>query len=303
MSTEAAGDATPVTLTVSVDASGDARHEEPPTLVIQATHGWLSLRLRDIWEYRELLYFLTWRDIKVRYKQTVLGVGWAVLQPILMMLIFTLLRSRVATGSSGTPDGIPYPVFVFAGLTPWTLFSSGITAASVVLVGNSNLVTKVYFPRLVLPLASAGSYLVDLLMTVVVLLVLMAGYGLYPSWRIVALPALIVLAVVATVGIGFWFSALNARYRDVRYVVPFLLQVGLFVSPIAYAAAKVPGAYQWIYNLNPMVAVIEAFRWSLLGVSWDLGWVPLISVAASMVILVSGAYFFRRVERTFAEEL
>ena len=163
--------------------------------------------------------------------------------------------------------------------------------------------TKVYFPRLVLPLASAGSFLVDLLLTLVVLLVLMFGYSVYPTWRIVALPVLILLTLVATVGCGLWLTALNARYRDVRYVVPFLIQIGLFVSPIGYATSKVPAQYQWIYDLNPMVAVIEGFRWALLGATWDVGWMPLISVAVSVVVLVSGAFFFRRIERTFADEL
>jgi lipopolysaccharide transport system permease protein len=303
MSTKATGDTAPVSMTASVDAPGGARSETPPALVIQPTHGWPSLRLGDIWSYRELLYFLTWRDIKVRYKQTVLGVVWAVLQPILMMVIFALLLGRVAGVSKNTPAGIPYPLFVFAGLTPWTLFSAGIVAAASVLVVNSNLVTKVYFPRLVLPLASAGSYLIDLLLSVVVLFALMAIYGVYPTWRIVALPALILLTLAATVGVGTWLTALNARYRDVRYVVPFMIQILLFLSPIAYSAGRVPSSYQWLYDLNPMVAVIEGFRWSLLGLPWVFGWLPLISVAVSFAILVSGAFFFRGIEKTFADEL
>jgi lipopolysaccharide transport system permease protein len=274
-----------------------------PSLVVEPTHGWASLRLGDLWEYRELLYFLTWRDVKVRYKQTILGVGWAVLQPLLMMAIFVLLLGRVAGLSKNTPDGVPYPLFVFAGLTPWTLFSAGIVAAASVLVANVSLVTKVYFPRLVLPLASAGSFLVDLLLTTLVLLVLMAAYGFYPSWRILVLPALVLLTLAAAVGIGSWLAALNARYRDVRYVVPFMIQILLFVSPIAYSTAKVSGAWAWLYDLNPMVAAIEGFRWALLGVPWTLGWLPLLSVVATAVILVSGAFFFRRLERTFADEI
>jgi lipopolysaccharide transport system permease protein len=274
-----------------------------PSLVLAPTHGWASLRLRDIWDYRELLYFLTWRDVKVRYKQTVLGVAWAVLQPLLMMAIFVLLLGRVGGLSKNTPDGIPYPLFVFAGLTPWTLFSAGIVAAAGVLVANVNLVTKVYFPRLVLPLASAGSFLVDLLLTTVVLLLLMAAYGIYPTWRIVALPALVLLTLAAAVGVGTWLAAVNARYRDVRYVVPFLIQILLFLSPIAYSTAKVSGTWAWVYDLNPMVAAIEGFRWALLGVPWTLGWLPLVSVGATVAILVSGAFFFRRLERTFADEI
>jgi lipopolysaccharide transport system permease protein len=275
----------------------------PPTLVIAPTSGWAALRLGDVWSYRELLYFLTWRDIKVRYKQTVLGVGWAVLQPLLMMAIFALLLGRVAGLSETTPDGIPYPLLVFAGLTPWTLFSAGIVAAAAVLVGNANLVTKVYFPRLVLPLASAGSFLVDLLLTTLVLLGLMALYGIYPTWRIVALPFLVLLTLAATVGVGTWLAALNARYRDVRYVVPFLVQILLFLSPIAYSASRVPDQWAWLYNLNPLVAAVEGFRWALLGLPWTLGWLPLLSVVATLAILVSGVFFFRRLERTFADEL
>ena len=307
MSTKATGKPAPTPVTIDPPEGEQAGEPGLPgaqtTLVIAPTSGWVALRLGDIWVYRELLYFLTWRDVKVRYKQTVLGVLWAVLQPILMMLIFVLLLGRVGGLSTKTPDGIPYPLLVFAGLTPWTLFSAGITAAAGVLVANANLVTKVYFPRLILPVASAGSYLVDLVLSTIVLFGLMAWYGIYPTWRIVALPGLAVLTLVAAIGVGTWLAALNARYRDVRYVVPFMVQIWLFLSPIAYAAARVPEQYRWLYDLNPMVAVIEGFRWALLGLPWDLGWMPLISVTVSFVILVSGAFFFRRIERTFADEL
>ncbi|HEX4521414.1 MAG TPA: ABC transporter permease [Gaiellaceae bacterium] len=293
----------PVSIDPPGGAGGGTGPSAPPaTLVIAPTRGWVALRLGDIWAYRELLYFLTWRDVKVRYKQTVLGVLWAVLQPLLMMLIFVLLLGRVAGLKSQTP-GVPYPLIVFAGLTPWTLFSAGISAAAVVLVTSANLVTKVYFPRLILPIASAGSYLVDLLLSLVVLLGLMAVYGIYPTWRIVVLPGLILLTLIAAIGIGTWLTALNARYRDVRYVVPFMVQIWLFLSPIAYTTARVPEEYRWLYDLNPMVAVIEGFRWALLGLHWDLGWQPVLSVIVSFVFLVSGAFFFRRVERTFADEL
>jgi lipopolysaccharide transport system permease protein len=285
--------------------TGELRAQETSAapLVIAPTHGWAALRLGDLWAYRELLYFLTWRDVKVRYKQTVLGVVWAVLQPVLMMLIFVLLLGRVAGLSHNTPSGIPYPLLVFAGLTPWTLFSAGIAAAAAVLVVNANLVTKVYFPRLVLPLASAGSFLVDLFLTLLVLLGLMAIYGIYPTWRIVVLPALVLLTLAASVGIGTWLTALNARYRDVRYVVPFLVQILLFLSPIAYSTSRVSETWRWLYDLNPMVGVIEGFRWALLGLPWTLGWLPVISVLATFAILVSGVFFFRRLERTFADEL
>src|SRR5262249_38982032 len=216
---------------------------------------------------------------------------------------FVLLLGRVAGLSENTPSGVPYPLLVFAGLTPWTLFSAGIAAAAAVLVVNANLVTKVYFPRLVLPLASAGSFLVDLFLTLLVLLGLMAIYGIYPTWRIVVLPALVLLTLAASVGIGTWLTALNARYRDVRYVVPFLVQILLFLSPIAYSTSRVSDHWAWLYDLNPMVAAIEGFRGALLGMPWDLGWLPLLSVLATAAILASGVVFFRRLERTFADEL
>jgi lipopolysaccharide transport system permease protein len=308
MSIEASGEKPPARTAVSVDppegVSGSSGASAPPvTLVIVPTHGWPSLRLGDLWEYRELLYFLTWRDVKVRYKQTVLGVAWAVLQPLLLMLIFVLLLGRVGGLSKEVPSDVPYSVFVFSGLVPWTLFAAGITAAAAVLVANTNLVTKVYFPRLVLPISSAGSFVIDLLLSLAVLLCLMAWYGLYPSWRIVALPALILLTLVASVGVGTWLAALNARYRDVRYIVPFLTQIWLFLSPVVYTSTQVPEPWRVLYNLNPMVAVIEGFRWALFDLPWTLGWLPALSVVVSFAILVSGAFFFRRIERTFADEL
>ncbi len=308
MSIEASGEKPPARTAVSVDLAGwrrpsSAAATPQATLVIAPTTGWPSLRLGDLWEYRELLYFLTWRDVKVRYKQTVLGVAWAVLQPLLLMTIFVLLRSLIGGKSQAVPGNLPYSVFVFSGLVPWTLFAAGITAAAAVLVANTNLVTKVYFPRLILPISSAGSFLVDLLLALAVLFCLMAWYGLYPSWRLVALPALIVLTLVATVGVGTWLSALNARYRDVRYIVPFMTQIWLFASPIFYASTQVPERWRTLYDLNPMVAVIEGFRWALFDLPWTLGWLPALSVVVSFAILVSGAFFFRRIERTFADEL
>jgi lipopolysaccharide transport system permease protein len=221
----------------------------------------------------------------------------------MLMLIFTLLLGRLAGLSKGEPVGIPYPVLVFAGLAPWTLFSAAITACSGALVANTNLVTKVYFPRLLLPIASAGSYLIDLILSSAVLLVLMAYYGIYPGWRIIALPGLALFTLVAAVGVGTWLTALNTRYRDVRYVVPFLLQIWLFASPITYSSTRVPASYRVLYDLNPMAGVVEGFRWALLGTPWQLGVLPVISAFASVVILISGAFFFRRLERTFADEI
>jgi lipopolysaccharide transport system permease protein len=272
-------------------------------LVLEPSRGWSSLGLTKVWEFRELLYFLVWRDIKVRYKQTMLGVAWAVVQPFVLMLIFTFVVARLTGLAHGEPAGKPYAVLVFAGLVPWTLFSSAITACSGALVANTNLVTKVYFPRLVLPIAAAGSYVIDLVLSIVLLFVLMAYYGIYPDWRVVALPVLTLLTLATAIGVGTWLTALNARYRDVRYLVPFMLQIWLFVSPIVYSATLVPPEYRLVYALNPLAGVIEGFRWALVGTPWTLGYLPLVSACVSVVILVGGAFFFRRLERTFADEL
>ena len=273
------------------------------SIVIEPTDGWRALRLREMWSYRELVYFLVWRDVKVRYKQTALGVLWVVIQPLLMMAIFTLVLGRVAGLDKHTPGGVSYPVLVFAGLVPWTLFSSALNATSGSLVGNASLVTKVYFPRLILPLAASGTYLVDYLIGTGVLLCLMGADGLLPTWRIVALPALAVLALISAVGVGTWLTALNVRYRDVRYLVPFVTQIWLFASPVAYSTTRIPAHYRFVYDLNPTAGVIEGYRWALLGTPWQLGALPIVSVGTSVLILVSGAFFFRRIERTFADEM
>jgi lipopolysaccharide transport system permease protein len=290
----------------AVEASaGGPRPPQPlrGRIVIEPTTGWLSLRLRDLWEYRELLFFLVWRDVKVRYTQTALGITWVVVQPLTMMVVFALLLGRLGGLSKGTPGGVPYTVLVFAGLVPWTLFASSLAATSQSLVMNTNLITKVYFPRLILPIASAGSFLVDFILSTLVLLVLMAFYGLYPDWRIAALPVLGLLALVSAVAVGTWLTAANVRYRDIRYVVPFLVQVWLFASPVAYSATKIPSAFRLVYELNPMAGTIEGFRWALIGTPWDLGWLPAVSVLVAFLALVTGAFFFRRVERTFADEI
>ena len=287
----------------STDTAFESESVPSNRIVIEATHGWRSLRLGNVWEYRELVFFFVWRDVKVRYKQTVLGVFWAVVQPLALLAIFTLVLGRLAGLSKQTPDGVPYPALVFAGLVPWTLFASALKAVSQSVVGNVNLVTKVYFPRLVLPLASAGSYVIDFVLSGVILLALMAYYGIYPDWRIVALPGVALLALVSAVGVGTWLTALNVRYRDVQYIVPFVTQIWLFASPVAYSSTQVPERYRVLYDLNPMAGCVEGFRWALLGKPWVLGWLPAISVVVSILVLVSGAFFFRRVERTFADEV
>jgi lipopolysaccharide transport system permease protein len=273
------------------------------TIVIEPTRGWMSLRLGEVWEYRELLYFFVWRDVKVRYKQTALGALWVIVQPLTMMAIFTLLLGRLAGLGSDTPGNVPYSVLVFAGLVPWTLFSSSLNASAQSLVGSANLVTKVYFPRLILPAASLGSYLIDFALSTTVLLLLMGYDGIYPTWRIVAFPAIGLATLVSAGGVGTWLTALNVRYRDIRYLVPFLTQIWLFASPVAYSTTRIPERYRVVYDLNPMAGIAEGFRWSLLGTPWGLGWLPALSFVVSVGILVSGAFFFRRVERTFADEM
>jgi homopolymeric O-antigen transport system permease protein len=276
----------------------------PVAVRIEPSRGWASLKLKDLWTHRELLYFLTWRDIKVRYKQTVLGAAWAILQPVLTMLVFTLFFGGLAKVGS---DGLPYPVFSFAGLLPWTFFSQGLTQSAASLVGSSNLIRKVYFPRLVIPISSVLGGLVDLGIAFIVLVGLMAYYRTWPSASVLFLPLLLLLAVGATLGAGMWLAALNVEYRDVRYVVPFFVQLWLFVTPVIYPASKVAaklhalGIPVWIYGINPMVSVVEGFRWALLGTgTMRASWLAT-GVAVTALLLVSGAFYLRRMERTFAD--
>lgn len=266
--------------------------------MIAPSRGWRSLDLREVWQYRELLYFLTWRDIAVRYKQTLLGAAWAILQPLLTMVVFSLFFGNLA----GMPsDGLPYPLFSFAALVPWSFFASGLAQSSNSLVGSANLIRKVYFPRLVVPLGSVLSGAVDFGLAFLVLLALMAYYGIAPGIAILALPAFFLLAFVTAVGAGLWLSALNVQFRDVRHIVPFLSQIWLFATPIAYPSSLLKGSWRVIYGLNPMVGVVEGFRWSLLGSGKAPGAMVLVSALASLLLLASGAYTFRRMERTFAD--
>jgi len=271
---------------------------EPPMLMIRPPRGWAGFGLGEIIERRELLYFLIWRDIKVRYKQTVLGAAWAVLQPFLLMVVFSIFLGRLADVPS---ENVPYPVFVYSALVPWTLFASSLSACSDILIANQALVSKVYFPRLILPVAAAGSFVIDFAIAFVILVVMMIWYGIAPTVNVVWVPAFTLLAFVTAVGVGIWLAALNVKYRDVRYAVPFLVQVWLFATPVAYPASLVPQEWQWVYGLNPMAGVVEGFRWALLGTpapSWGL-------VTASAVIalatLVGGAAFFHRSELYFAD--
>jgi len=273
-------------------------------VLIEPAHGWVPLGLRDLWEYHELLYFLVWRDVKVRYKQTLLGAAWAILQPTLTMVVFTFFFGHLAGISS---DGLPYPIFSYAALLPWTFFAQGLSQSSNSLVGSQNLITKVYFPRLIIPLATVMAGVVDFVLAFLVLLAMMAFYGIWPGTAVLYLPLLLALAFAAALGVGLWMSALNVEYRDVRFVVPFLIQIWLFMTPVIYPASAVVSRLEslglpgWVFGLNPMTGVVEGFRWALRGV--DTRPLPLLlaSAVVTAVLVVSGAAYFRRVERTFAD--
>jgi lipopolysaccharide transport system permease protein len=254
--------------------------------------------LRELWEYRELLYFLTWRDLKVRYKQTALGAAWAVIQPLFMMLVFSVFFGRLA----GVPsDGVPYPVFTFCALLPWQLFAHALTESSNSLVGNQNLITKVYFPRLMVPMSAVLGGIVDFGIAFVILLAMLAFYGLVPGWQILALPAFVLLAVMTALAVGLWLSALNVQYRDVRYTINFLVQFWLFATPVAYPSSIIPAQWRVLYGLNPMVGVVEGFRWSLLGKPESPSALVLVSITVVVTLLVGGLYYFRRMEQQFAD--
>jgi len=271
----------------------------PHQVLIEPTRGWASLKLRELWQYRELLYFLAWRDIKIRYKQTALGLLWAVLQPFLTMVIFAIFFGRLA----GMPsDGVPYPLFAFAALVPWTFFANGLTQSSNSLVGSANLIKKVYFPRLVVPISVVLGGLPDFALSFLVLLGMMAYYGVYPRWSLLGwLPLLLLLALVTALGVGLWLSALNVKYRDVRYIVGFLTQIWMFATPVVYPASLLSQRWRLIYSINPMVGVIEGFRWTLLQTDNAPGMSIVISALTALVILVTGTFYFRRMEKTFAD--
>jgi lipopolysaccharide transport system permease protein len=286
--------ARPAVPSLVVDPSAAARL---PTVRIRPSTGWVPLRLHDLWEYRELLYFLTWRDVKVRYKQTVLGAAWAIIQPVGTMLVFSLFFGQLVKVPS---DGVPYPIFSYAALLPWQYFQQALTQASNSLVGSSNLVSKVYFPRLVVPLASVLAGVVDFAIAFTLLFFMMAYYGIAPTSAVVLLPVFFLLAMVTALGVGLWLSALNVAYRDVRYVVPFLVQFWLFATPVAYSSKLLDEPWRTVYGLNPMVGVVEGFRWALLGTA-PPGPMLVVSAVVAAVMLVTGAAYFKRVERTFAD--
>jgi lipopolysaccharide transport system permease protein len=270
----------------------------PPITTIQARTGLAPLDLHNLWRYRELLYFLVWRDVKVRYKQTALGAAWAVIQPFLTMVVFSVFFGRLAGIAS---DGVPYPVFAFAALVPWTFFANGLLQASTSVVTNRNLVTKVYFPRLALPVAAVLAGLVDFAVALVVLVAMMAVYGVRPTTNLIWIPALLLLALVTALGVAVWFAALNARYRDVAYLMPFVVQMWLFATPVAYPSSLLPEPWRLVYGLNPMVGVVEGFRWCLLDTAAAPGPMIVVSALAALAALAGGAYYFRAMEDSFAD--
>jgi lipopolysaccharide transport system permease protein len=271
-----------------------------PVIEIQSSTGWVSLQLAELWEYRELIYFLVWRDIKVRYKQTVLGAAWAIIQPVFTMIVFAVFFGHLAKIPS---DGVPYPIFAFAALVPWTFFANALTQASNSLVGSANLIKKVYFPRLVVPLASVLSGMVDFALGFGVLLAMMVGYNVAFSLRLLWIPLFVLLTITTALAVSLWLSALNVEYRDVRYTVPFLTQFWLFATPVAYPSSLLSEPWRTVYGINPMVGVVEGFRWALLNIGSAPGSMMAVSGLVSVTLLAAGAYYFRRLERTFADRV
>lgn len=272
----------------------------PPTAIhtIVPSRTWAPLRLAELWEYRELLYFLVWREIKVRYQQTALGVAWAIIQPVFTMIVFSVFFGRLARVPS---DGVPYPVFAFCALLPWQLFAFSLSESSNSVVSNQRLITKVYFPRLVMPLAALGVGLIDFAITFILLLMLAAYYGIVPGLALLTVPFWALLAMMTALSVGLWLSALNVKYRDVRHTIPFLTQIWLFATPVAYPTSLVPEKWRALYALNPMVGVVDGFRWALLGTGEPPTLTAAVSVTTVIVLMVGGLFYFRRMERTFAD--
>jgi lipopolysaccharide transport system permease protein len=269
-----------------------------PITRIEATKGWVSIKLLELWEYRELLYFLIWRDIKVRYKQTVLGGTWAIIQPFFTMVVFSLFFGKLAKIPS---DGIPYPIFSYAALVPWAFFANGLNQASNSLVGNSNLINKVYFPRMTMPIASVLGGIVDFVLAFIMLIGMMLYYDMPPTINVVWLPLFLMLAFVTSLGASLWLSAMYVQYRDVRHVIPFLTQIWLFATPIAYPSSLLSEPWRTLYGVNPMAGVVEGFRWSLLGTQTGPGAIIIVSSLVALMLLFSGALYFRRMEKNFAD--
>jgi len=274
---------------------------EPTTIYIKPTTGLAALNLRDLWVYRELVFFMIWRTLKVRYKQTLLGATWAIIQPLMTMIVFNFIFGNVAKVPT---DNIPYPIFSYTALLPWGLFTTALNQASRSLTTNQNMVTKIYFPRLVLPISSVLAGLVDFAVAFVILIGLMIYYGVSPAWNVLwTLPFFLLLSIITALGVALWLSAINVQYRDVNYALPFLTQFWLFITPVAYSASVISDKWKLVYSLNPMAGVVNGFRWALLGAGTGPDIALWISVLISLVILVSGLFYFRNMERTFADRI
>lgn len=266
---------------------------------LQPSKGWVPIRFRELWQYRELLYFLTWRDIKVKYKQTILGASWAIIQPFMTMVVFSLFFGKLAKVDS---DGLPYPVFSYAALVPWTFFSNGIHMSANSLVHSANMIKKIYFPRLVIPIATIIAGAVDFCLAFIVLLGMMLFYGITPTSNIIWLPFLLLLTFITSLGVGLWLSAMNVQFRDVRYTVQFIIQFWMFATPIAYSSSMIENdLLRTLYGINPMVGVVEGFRWALLGTETAPGPIIVVSTLVALLLLISGLFYFRRMEKTFAD--
>jgi len=270
---------------------------ESPEIVIRPRKGWIGIDWRELWQYRELLFFLVWRDVKVRYKQTVLGIAWAVIQPVFTMLLFTIIFGKFAKIPS---ENLPYAVFVYAGILPWTFFGNGVTQAGMSLVNQRHLLTKVYFPRLFVPTAGVGGGLVDLAISFGVYACILAAFGVAPSWGVVFIPGLVLLTIMAALGLGYTLAALTVSYRDFRYVVPFMIRSLMYVSPVIYPVSLVPEQYHWLLAVNPMAGIIDGYRSAILGKPWNVTTLA-VSSAVTFVLLVFGLFYFRKTERRFAD--
>jgi len=275
-----------------------AQDTRQPTVVIVPEKGWMPIDLRELWAFRDLLFFMSWRDISVRYKQTILGVAWAIIQPFFSMVVFSLFFGRLAKVPS---DGIPYPIFSYAAVLPWGYFSAALGGAANSLVGSSTLISKTYFPRMTIPLAAVITPLFDFVIAFLFLIVLMIFYRITPTWNVIWLPFLLLLSVITALGVGLWLSAMNVQYRDIKYAIGFLLQLWMFASPVVYSTTLVPTQWRIIYGLNPMAGVISGFRWALLGTNTGPDYMMFVSVMVALLILISGAFYFRRMEKNFAD--
>jgi lipopolysaccharide transport system permease protein len=281
-----------------IDPQNNLINNMSMAITIKPTKGWASLKLKELWAYRELLYFFMWRDLKVRYKQTVLGASWSIIQPFFTMVVFSIIFGKIAKMPS---DGIPYPIFSYAGLVPWTFFAGGLNRASNSLVGNANLIKKVYFPRLCIPISSILSGIVDFILSFSMLIALMIYFGIMPTANIIWLPLLMLIALTTSLGVSLWLSALNVQFRDVGHIVPFLTQIWLFATPIVYPSSLLSEPWRTIYGVNPMAGVVEGFRWALLGTNTAPGPIIIISSIVSLALLISGSLYFRRMEKNFAD--